>query len=58
MLTNTTIPDHKFKYKKQKIQPRLRIEVWKKEFGDNDDGICPLCKINRINISQIFRFIF
>jgi len=50
--TNKTIPDHKFKYKKQKIQPRLRIEVWKKEFGENEEGICPLCNTTRIHIGK------
>ncbi len=51
-IKNEVIPDHKFKYKKQKIQPSLRIEVWKKEFGDKDEGICPLCKITIINIGK------
>jgi hypothetical protein len=43
LLDDTVIPDHKFKYKKQKIPPKLRIEVWRKEFGNLDDGNCPLC---------------
>jgi hypothetical protein len=42
-LLNDVTPDHKFKYKKQKIPPKLRIEVWRKEFGNNDNGKCPLC---------------
>lgn len=42
-LKDDIIPDHILKNKKQKIQPKLRIEVWKKEFGDNDEGNCPLC---------------
>lgn len=50
-LNDEVIPDHKFKYKKQKIQPKLRIEVWKKEFGNNDEGCCPLCSC-LINISK------
>jgi hypothetical protein len=48
---NNVIPDHRFKYKKQKIQPKLRIEVWRKEFGNNDTGKCPLC-CNIINNSK------
>jgi hypothetical protein len=51
LLDDNIIPDHKFKYKKQKIQPKLRIEVWKKEFGNNDNGNCPLCN-NLINIGK------
>jgi hypothetical protein len=50
-LNDEIIPDHKFKSKKQKIQPKLRIEVWKKEFGNNDTGECPLCS-TIINISK------
>lgn len=49
---NEVIPDHKFKYKKQKIQPRLRIEVWKKEYGENEEGICPLCNTTRIHMGK------
>jgi hypothetical protein len=48
---DTIIPDHKFKNKKQKILPKLRIEVWRKEFGLNDDGKCPLCD-NIINVGK------
>jgi hypothetical protein len=50
-LNDEVIPDHKFRTKKQKIQPKLRIEVWKKEFGNNDEGCCPLCS-DSINISK------
>jgi hypothetical protein len=51
LLDDTIIPDHKLKNKKQKIPPKLRIEVWRKEFNLNDDGKCPLC-INIINIGK------
>jgi hypothetical protein len=48
---NNITPDHKFKYKKQKISPKLRIEVWRKEFGICDEGKCPICT-NNINIGK------
>ena len=51
LLDDSITPDHKFKYKKQKIQPKLRIEVWRKEFSNNDEGNCPICK-NVINIGK------
>jgi hypothetical protein len=46
VLDDTVIPDHKFKYKKQKISPKLRIQVWRKEFNNTDEGNCPLCNKN------------
>lgn len=44
------IPEHKFKHKKKIINPKLRLQVWIKEFGNNNSGICPFhnCK-NIIN---------
>jgi len=46
LLNDNEIPDHKFKYKKQKISPKLRIQVWRKEFNNTDNGKCPLCDKN------------
>jgi hypothetical protein len=43
-------PDHNFKNQKKTISPKLRIQVWQKEFGDKDENICPffMCQ-NMIN---------
>ena len=30
-----------FKNQKKNISPKLRIQVWKKEFNNNDKGCCP-----------------
>ena len=46
----------KDKYKKQKISPKLRIQVWRKEFNNTDEGKCPLCNKN-IYINIILYFI-
>jgi len=43
---NDIIPNHEpFKNKKKKISPKLRILVWKKEYGDDNTGKCPKCNI-------------
>jgi hypothetical protein len=42
--SDKTIPDHHFKTNKVKISPKLRIQVWRKEFGVDDSGICPFYK--------------
>lgn len=34
-------PDHNFKNQKKTISPKIRIQVWQKEFGDKDEHICP-----------------
>lgn len=36
-----TIPNHIFKYQKKTISPKMRIEIWTKEFGTRDEAICP-----------------
>ena len=40
------IPKHTFKNKKKKISPKLRKQVWEKEFGENNNGICPVYNCN------------
>ena len=38
---NNIIPNHKFKYHKKIISPKLKLQVWIKEFGTNNSGRCP-----------------
>ena len=46
LTSDNVIPHHEpFKSKKKKITPKLRILVWKKEFGDENMGKCPLCNV-------------
>lgn len=40
---NEAIPDHKFKILKKYISPKLRMCVWNRYFGNNENGICPIC---------------
>ena len=49
-LTNSeTIPDHhRFKHKKKIISPKLRIQVWKKQFGNKNEEYCPFYKCESI----------
>jgi len=39
-------PNHKFKLQKKVISPKLRIQVWCKEFGLVDSGVCPFNNCN------------
>lgn len=48
LINSNTIPNHKFKNIKKIISPKLRIQVWLKEFGNNDSGICPHINCNNI----------
>jgi len=50
---NSIIPDHKFKHQKKIISPKLRLQVWIKEFGNNYNSKCPFngCN-NNINIGK------
>lgn len=45
LLNSKIIPEHKYKNKKIKIKisPKLRIEVWKKYYGENLEAKCPIC---------------
>lgn len=53
LINNHITPDHKFKYKKKKINPKLRLQVWEKEFGNNNIGICPYINCNnKINYEK------
>jgi hypothetical protein len=45
---NNIIPKHIFKYHKKIISPKLRLEVWNKEFGNNNSGKCPYNNCNNI----------
>lgn len=38
-----TIPDHKFKYIKGNISPKIRMCVWNRYFGQSETGLCPIC---------------
>ena len=44
--TCTVIPKHIFKNKKKKISPKLRKQVWEKEFSENNKGVCPIYYCN------------
>jgi hypothetical protein len=49
LIDSKTVPDHfKFKNKKKTISPKLRIQVWKKYFGDEYEGVCPFYKCETI----------
>jgi len=43
LLDNKVTPDHKFKKSKDTIPPRLRILVWTRWYGENNNGPCPIC---------------
>jgi RNA polymerase subunit RPABC4/transcription elongation factor Spt4 len=43
-----TIPDHKFKNQKKTISPKLRIQVWAKEFDNRESGQCPFFRCKNI----------
>jgi hypothetical protein len=42
------IPDHSFKTQKKMISPKLRLQVWKKEFGTDFEGYCPFYRCQNI----------
>lgn len=46
IIDTNIIPNHKFKLQKKIIGPKLRIQVWQKEFGNIDNGICPFNDCN------------
>lgn len=43
-----TIPDHDFKSQKKSIGPKLRIQVWRKEIENNDEGQCPFYRCKNV----------
>ena len=43
------IPEHIYKNKKIKIPAKLRIQVWNKYYGSENEGVCPICT-NKIGI--------
>jgi hypothetical protein len=42
------IPDHKFKNQKKTIGPKLRIQIWKKEFDNEYESVCPFYRCTNI----------
>jgi len=49
LIDSKKTPDHyKFKNKKKAISPKLRIQVWKKQFGDENEGVCPFYKCDSL----------
>ncbi len=48
LMDQTNIPDHKFKNLKKSIGPKLRIQVWKDEFGDEEEGYCPFYRCENV----------
>jgi len=42
------IPDHTFKNQKKTISPKLRIQVWKKQFNNKDEEYCPFYRCKNI----------
>ena len=49
LMDQTIIPDHLFKNYKNKISPKLRIQVWKSEFNDDDYENEQKCIVYRCN---------
>jgi hypothetical protein len=50
-MDQTIIPDHLFKNFKNKISPKLRIQVWRSQFNDNeyeDEQKCIVYKCSNI----------
>lgn len=41
LVNQEIIPNHVFKYQKKTISPKMRIEIWMKEFGTQNEAICP-----------------
>ena len=41
LVNKDVVPDHHFKLQRKTISPKLRIQVWRKEYNDNDKGECP-----------------
>lgn len=48
LVDETVIPDHTFKNLKKSIPPKLRIQVWRKEFNDEDIAYCPFYRCENI----------
>lgn len=47
LMDSTVVPDHVFKNQKKAISPKLRIQVWKKEF-ENYEAYCPFHRCKNI----------
>jgi len=58
LLDETIIPNHEFKNKRNKNSPKLRIEVWNTEFGDEEEGYCPNYKCENKLSNEAFGFEF
>jgi hypothetical protein len=48
LIDSNIIPDHNFKNRKKTISPKLRIQVWKKEFPNKNEGTCLFYKCENI----------
>jgi hypothetical protein len=48
LIDPSVIPDHTFKLMKKSISPKLRIQVWKSEFPNDNVGYCPFYKCENI----------
>ena len=46
--SSNVTPDHTFKNQKKIIGPKLRLQVWKKEFENEYEGVCPFYRCTNI----------
>ena len=49
LIDNTITPNHIYKNKKIKIPVKLRLEVWKKYYNNDNEANCPICN-NKIGL--------